>query len=764
MPPPPLVADALRSPASRPGDAGAITGSAHRAGRDRPVTMLVAELRDPRLYQIGCLGGLLVFGVLRLDLEVRATHALLILVTVLVSQYAGARLGGGLRFDPRSALISGLSLCLLLRTNLPLLAVLTAGVAIGSKFLLRIRDKHVFNPTNFALVAMMALTDQVWVSPGQWGSGVFFAFLLACAGGLVVNRASRSDVTYAFIGFYAALILGRALWLGDPLVVPLHRLQNGALVLFTFFMISDPRTTPNSRAGRILFAFLVALGAWFIQFRLFRTNGLLWSLAVWSLAAPLIDRLLPGGRFEWRPPSVERRRVHMPGRHLVAGIILAATGLSASAALAFCGFYVAKADTKLFNRASKVVLARHEDKTVVTMANDFRGDPKEFAIVIPVPTVLEKDQIRVGDRALVEHVDAYSSPRLVEYFDTNPCERQVPRSAAPAGRVDAASAGAGGQPRDGLGVKIEARYTIGEYDILILSASQSSGLETWLRDNGYRIPTGASAVLGSYIRQNLKFFVARVNLTEQARLGYTYLRPLQMAFESPKFMLPIRLGTVNADGPQELFVFTLTRKGRVETTNYRTVRLPTDMELPLYVKEEFGPFYQAMFGTQVKQEDMRAVFLEYAWDMGWCDPCAADPLSNKELRELGAFWVEPAPPGPGAGPARRPGPPQGQAVYITRLHVRYDADRFPDDLVFQETADRANFQGRYVLRHPWTGNDECPEARPYREQVAQRREKEAQTLATLTGWNIDDIRRKMNLGPAAPKPDERKWWQKLWGS
>jgi Na+-transporting NADH:ubiquinone oxidoreductase subunit NqrB len=271
--------------------------------------MLGAELGDPRLYQIACLGGLLVFGVARLDLEVRATHVAVILLGVLVTQYVGACLRAVPRFDPRSALISGLSLCLLMRTNRLSLAILTAAVAIGSKLVLRIGNKHIFNPTNFALVTMVALTGQVWVSPGQWGSDVFFGFLIACAGGLVVNRASRSDVTYAFIGFYAALLLGRSWWLGDPLVVPLHRLQNGALVLFTFFMISDPRTTPDSRAGRILFALLVALGAWFIQFWLFRPNGLLWSLALWSLAVPLIDRLLPGWRYEWRPASVERRRV-----------------------------------------------------------------------------------------------------------------------------------------------------------------------------------------------------------------------------------------------------------------------------------------------------------------------------------------------------------------------------------------------------------------------------------------------------------------------
>jgi hypothetical protein len=267
------------------------------------------ELRDPRLYQILCLGGLLVFGVSRLDFDIRGIQVAAILVSVLLTQYAGARLGATSRFDPRSALISGLSLCLLLRTNALLLAALTAILAIGSKFVIRIRGKHVFNPTNFALVAMMLATDAVWVSPGQWGSGAFFGFLLACAGGVVVNRASRSDVTYAFLAFWAAMVLGRSWWLGDPLAVPLHRLQNGALVLFAFFMISDPRTTPDSRAGRILFAFLVAAGAWIVQFRLFRTNGLLWSLALWSLAVPLIDWLLPGGRFQWRTVPGERTRM-----------------------------------------------------------------------------------------------------------------------------------------------------------------------------------------------------------------------------------------------------------------------------------------------------------------------------------------------------------------------------------------------------------------------------------------------------------------------
>src|SRR6202011_1055289 len=112
------------------------------------------------------------------------------------------------------------------------------------------------------------------------------------------------------------------------------------------------------------------------------------------------------------------------------------------------------------------------------------------------------------------------------------------------------------------------------------------------------IPPGASTDISSYIRQNMKFFVAKVNLGEHEKLGYSYLRPIQVAFESPKFMLPIRLGTVNANGPQELFVYALTRKGRVETTNYRTVKLPSDLDVPLFVKAEFADFYRALFAEQ----------------------------------------------------------------------------------------------------------------------------------------------------------------------
>jgi hypothetical protein len=427
--------------------------------------------------------------------------------------------------------------------------------------------------------------------------------------------------------------------------------------------------------------------------------------------------------------------------------ILIAVLLTAPIAHSFCGFYVAKADAKLFNKASQVVIVRHDDKTVMTMANDFKGSPKEFAVVIPVPTFIKEGQIHIGDKKIIDHLDAYTAPRLVEYFDENPCQefRRLYGAAPPEASLD--------MPEQEFkqkshGVTVEAEYTVGEYDIVILSATESQGLEIWLKENGYRIPDGAARVLGSYIKQKMRFFVAKVNLKEQSKLGFNYLRPISVVYESSKFMLPIRLGTVNAQEAQELFIYALTRRGRVETTNYRTVKLPTGMNLPVYIKNEFGDFYRALFDQQVQAERMRTVFLEYAWDMNWCDPCAADPLSVKELRELGVFWI--------SENERRS---QARDVFVTRLHLRYTADKFPEDLVFQETADSSNFQGRYVLRHPWTGTDNCSAAREYRRNLKKRQEQEAQRLASLTGWDINQIRDRMGI---AKLIEEKTWWQRIW--
>ncbi len=743
--------------------------------RTRPPSLGPTPRQAPRLYQIGVLFALLVYGVWWLDFDVSPGRIGLTLGVCLATQYACSRLWALPRFDPLSALISGLSLCLLPRTDHPGLVVIAAVVTIASKFLCRVDGRHLFNPTNLGLVVMLLVSGHVWVSPGQWGSVAFGVGLMAGLGGLVVHRAERGDVTYAFLASYGLLVVGRAVWLGDPLTIPLLHPQSGALLLFAFLMISDPKTTPDSRRGRICFAVLVASGGAFVEFGLHRPNGLLWSLAAAAPMTLAINRIFPGPRFNWSSrvaaaapplrslgisPSRSRHDAGCPTpvavddwslgisprtqkghvmtltratRIVRIGLLTLVAWIGVTpAALAFCGFYVSKADTTLFNRASKVVLVRDGDRTVVTMSNDFHGDPQEFAMVIPVPTTLTRDQIHVGEQAVLDHLDAYTAPRLVEYHDPDPCYPVVMEMTR-ATAVQRPTRPVAQDRLESLGVTIEATYAVGEYDIVILSAEQSGGLQTWLHEEGYQIPAGATEVL-----------------------GYTYLRPLQIAYESPKFMLPIRLGTLNADGPQDLFVFALTRTGRVETRNYRTVAVPTDMELPVYLKkpDEFAAFYQAMFSRQVDEAQRRGVFLEYAWDMSWCDPCAADPLSRTELQDLGVFWLDDAPP-----PNRRGA---AQDVFVTRLHVRYDATHFPDDLRFQETADRSNVQGRYVLRQPWQGAGSCEEAMQYRQTLAVRQEREAQTLASLTGWDLETIRTKMGLDSVPAAAVEANWWDRLW--
>ncbi len=430
--------------------------------------------------------------------------------------------------------------------------------------------------------------------------------------------------------------------------------------------------------------------------------------------------------------------------------------LIGTVAQAFCGFYVAKADTGLFNQASQVVLVRDGDRTVLTMANDFQGETDEFAVVIPVPTFITREQINVAEPALIEHLDAYTAPRLVEYYDNDPCQQVVVtarRDRMLEASMDLPSAFEAEARKQG--VRIEASYTVGEYDILILSADESQGLVRWLQANDYRLPEGAERVVGSYLKQGMRFFVAKVNLGEQEKLGYSYLRPLQVAFESPKFMLPIRLGTLNADGMQDLYVYALTRTGRVETSNYRTVRMPSDVNVPEFVEEDFSEFYRAMFKRAVTKERNKAVMLEYAWDMSWCDPCAADPLSPSELRQLGVFWVD-------APERHNRRAPVASDVFVTRLHLRYDGKTFPDDLRFTETGDRSNFQGRYVIQKAWKGDLNCEAGKNYLAALEKRQSAEARQLATLTGWSLAEIEAKM---PELDLPaNEEPWWRKLWPS
>ncbi len=265
------------------------------------------HLKDPRYYQIAVLTSLVCFGVVALDFGIHWQNAVTIVATALGVQLLGTHYARLPRFDPLSPLITSLSLTLLLRTDELALAAAAAAIAIGGKFLIRFRGKHVFNPANMALVTLMLASDQAWVSSGQWGSAAIGAFTLACLGFLVLTRARRAETTIAFLLIYASMLFGRAAWLGDPLAIPMHQLQNGALLIFAFFMISDPKTTPNSAAGRVLFAAIVATIAFTIQFIYYEPNGPILALIISAPAVPLIDTLMRGQLYRWQRPAARAR-------------------------------------------------------------------------------------------------------------------------------------------------------------------------------------------------------------------------------------------------------------------------------------------------------------------------------------------------------------------------------------------------------------------------------------------------------------------------
>ena len=426
------------------------------------------------------------------------------------------------------------------------------------------------------------------------------------------------------------------------------------------------------------------------------------------------------------------------------------------AARAFCGFYVASGDAKLFNHRSQVALVRDGDRTVMTMASDYQGDPKEFALVVPVPVVLKRGQIHVGDSTLVAKLDAYSAPRLVEYNDPDPCPVASPYGilAMKSSTVrEIETIGVRAEKRIDARVRIEASYQVDEYDVLILSADDSTALLAWLKAHGYRVPMQASRVVESYLKQGMKFFVAKVDLRRRAAAGVTTLRPLQIAYESPKFMLPVRLGMANADGSQELFVYAVTRAGRVEPVNYRSLRLPESVDAPAFVKGDFSNVWRAAFDHLVQKNGMGVVYTEYAWDMTWCDPCPSPPLNREEQRALGVWWLD------------EPNP----RVFVTRLHARYDRASFPEDLVLQETADQTNFQAKVVVRNEWQGDAKCENANAYMRSLPARREHEASALADFTGWPVDQVRTRMGVSTAWLRPGESmtpynpaNWWERLW--
>lgn len=424
------------------------------------------------------------------------------------------------------------------------------------------------------------------------------------------------------------------------------------------------------------------------------------------------------------------REVFMRSLFSISGCGLAlALGLASFAlpAQAFCGFYVSRADGALYNEASKVIYTHVNDTSVITMSSDYRGAAADFAMVVPTPAVLERSQVRTVPAKVIAHLDGYTAPRLVEYFDYDPCEGEVEAMMEPEVAAGKAAKPSRREGARSLGVKIEREFAVGSYDIQMLSAKQSDGLVTYLKSEGYKMPEGAEAALAGYIKMGMKFFVARVNLSRHSAQKVQELEPLQLRFRSKNFMLPLQLGKVNGNGPQDLIVMTLTRKGAVELANYPLTKIPTDVDVPVFVKDVFPSFYRNMFN---KLAPKSGAFLEYAWDMSWCDPCADDPLSYEEFQQLGVGWVSKA-------QAQTPN------VFVTRMHVRYDKSSFGQDLMFRETASRDNFQGRYVMNHPFDGPIACPEGKSYVAETRKRLKAEAVQLRALTGWKASDIAKRI---------------------
>ena len=406
---------------------------------------------------------------------------------------------------------------------------------------------------------------------------------------------------------------------------------------------------------------------------------------------------------------------------MMAAVLGASLVATPATARAFCGFYVGGADAKLYNNATMVVLMREGPRTVLAMQNNYEGPPEDFAMVVPVPVVLREVDVRTLEAGLFERVDRLAAPRLVEYWEQDPCGFGTTRDftavvdMAPTATSDAA----GLRLASSHGVTVEARFAVGEYKIEILGAKRSTGLDTWLREHGYKLPAGAERALRPYVQQGIKFFVAKVDIKKVRRDGggRVLLSPLRFHYDSESFSLPVRLGLLNSNGTQDLIVHLIGKGLRYQAANYTNVTIPTNLDLTEAAKDAFGRFYVALF-DRVQREHPGAVVTEYAWSAGDCDPCPDQPLSADELALLGGDVL----PGfDGAAP--------GEYV-LTRLHARYGAESLGEDLVFgaapaivggreqtgddgrleqgaRQTVDRNNFQARYAVRHAWTGPIAC---------------------------------------------------------
>jgi hypothetical protein len=731
---------------------------------------------DPRYFQVIFQAIFLSYGIFYLDWNADWLHYAISIGGCLLFQYTADSIIAKRLIKPRefnrwgfSVLISAMSLCLLLKTNFWEISLLAAFLTVISKYIFRFNRKHIFNPSAFGIVATILITKDAWLSPGQWGSNAIIFFGVITLGTIVVTRVQKLDVSLAFLLTFIALLYWRQVYtLGWPMDHFIHSISTGSLLLFTFFMISDPRTSPNHPVARIVWAVLIAAIAFYLAAFKWKYNTPIWVLVAAAPLVPVLDKIFKAKDFHWKPSVIHfniisklKNIVMKPFMKKLAAFIILAAMLSHEA-IAFCGFYVSKADGTLKNKTSQVIIVRDGNRNVITMYNDFKGNLKDFAMVVPVPVVLKKSDIKVVDQQIFNTLNEYSQPRLVEYYDQNPCYRYQEESKTfDSNKMSEVTVlGFGAMKKRDLGVSIEAKYIVGEYDILILSAKESSGLKTWLDENGYKIPASADEVLEPYIKSNLKFFVVKVNEEEKKKLPGNFLRPIQISFNSPKFMLPIRLGMANADGDQDMLVYAFSKKGRIECTNYRTVSLPTGKNIPLFVQSNFNNFYANLFQHQWSKEGKAVVMLEYAWDVSpknyvKCDPCVATAPSVQDLVQAGVWWLNRN--WNDYSDVENEDEDYSDNVHFTRLHVRYNRNSFPQDLVFQATPNTESFQARYIITHPATGEFNCDAGKKYLKDLRERRKDEMEMLSYLTGKGYSDWDVLANVEEEKLVPAEAKY-------
>jgi len=718
-------------------------------------------VKDARYFQVFCQLFFLGYGILWIGWKQDWLHYSITIVGCLFFNYATESIRlkkilpltgqSGWTHWGLSVLISALSICLLLKTNHWYTSLLAACLTVSSKYFLRFNKKHIFNPSAFGIVATILLTNDAWLSPGQWGEQAVLFFFITVLGIIVVTRVQKLDASLSFLLTFGGLLFWRQVYvLGWPLDYFRHSIGTGSLLLFSFFMISDPKTSPNHPLARTIWAMMIAVIAFYLAAFKWLYNTPILVLVFAAPLVPLMDRIFKAKVFEWSSSFSSTSFISIFKKIVMKSVtkkfaaILVLLAMTSHEAMAFCGFYVSKADGTLKNKTSQVIIVRDGNRNVITMYNDFKGNMKDFAMVVPVPVVLKKSDIKVVDQQIFKLLNEYSQPRLVEYYDQNPCESRENDMAdmipVPNVVLRGMASGVSIDKKD-HGVKIEAKYLVGEYDILILSAKESSGLQTWLIENGYKIPNGANEVLEPYIRSNMKFFVVKVNEEEKKKLPGNFLRPIQISFSSPKFMLPIRLGMANADGDQDMIVYAFSKKGRIECTNYRTIELPTGKKIPLFVQNNFANFYSNLFQYQWRMQGKAITMLEYAWNVSpsnylKCDPCVAAVPTSQDLLQAGVWWL--------GGNTVNPDNGQDENVacsdnvYFTRLHVRYNRDAFPQDLMFQETPNAENFQARYIITHPATGDFNCEAGKKYLKELKERRHDELEMLTYLTGKSYSD--------------------------